>query len=84
LPQRQPTEKIYESESRRSAHSSYPSAERLLLSLIFDSGRLADHHVVAVQPKPSFLPFFENRREEAAGTTGVERANETPEIEIWL
>jgi hypothetical protein len=41
--------------------------------------------------KPPFLPFFENRRAEVAGTagvntgaTGLEPANDTPEIEIRL
>ncbi len=47
-----------------------PANKRQLLSLIFDGVWLDDGRVVAVQPKPSFLPFFENRREEAAGGAG--------------
>ena len=48
-----------------------PANKRQFLSLIFDGVWLDDGRVVAVQPKPSFLPFFENRREETAGGAGV-------------
>jgi hypothetical protein len=48
-----------------------PANKRQFLTLLFDGVWLDDGRVVAVQPKPSFLPFFENRREEAAGTAGV-------------
>ncbi len=37
-----------------------PANERQFLSLIFYGVRLDDGRVVAVQPRPSFLPFFEN------------------------
>jgi site-specific DNA recombinase len=48
-----------------------PAAKRQFLSLIFDGVWLDGGRVVAVQPKPSFLPFFKHQREEAAGTAGV-------------
>jgi hypothetical protein len=48
-----------------------PTAKRQFLTLIFDGVWLDDGRVVAVQPKPSFLPFFKQQREEAAGTAGV-------------
>ncbi len=48
-----------------------PANKRQFLSLIFDGVWLDDGRVVAVQPKPSFLPFFENRHEEATGRAGV-------------
>jgi hypothetical protein len=52
-------------------HETDPNAKRQFLQLIFDGVWLDDHRVVAVQPKPSFLPFFKHQREEAAGTAGV-------------
>jgi hypothetical protein len=48
-----------------------PTNKRQFLNLIFDGVWLDDGRVVAVQPKPSFLPFFEKRREEPAGRVGV-------------
>lgn len=48
-----------------------PSAKRQFLHLIFDGVWLDDHRVVAVQPKPSFLPFFERQRPSAAGPAWV-------------
>ena len=48
-----------------------PSAKRQLLQLIFDGVWLDDHRVVAVQPKPSFLPFFQQQRQRSARATGV-------------
>jgi hypothetical protein len=48
-----------------------PANKRQFLSLIFDGIWLDDGRVVAVQPKPSFLPFFENKHEEATGRAGV-------------
>jgi hypothetical protein len=39
-----------------------PDAKRRFLSLIFEGVWLDESRVVAVQPKPSFLPFFEARR----------------------
>jgi site-specific DNA recombinase len=41
-----------------------PDAKRQLLALIFEGVWLDERRVVAVQPKPSFLPFFEHRRDE--------------------
>jgi len=70
-----------------------PAAKRQFLSLIFESVWLDQDRVVAVQPKPSFLPFFEHRRPpQAGGKAGVkygsdgtrtrdlcrDRANERP------
>src|ERR1019366_923921 len=49
-----------------------PAAKRQFLSLIFESVWLDQDRVVAVQPKPSFLPFFEHRRPpQAGGKAGV-------------
>ena len=48
-----------------------PSAKRQFLHLIFDGVWLDDHRVVAVQPKPSFLPFFQQHRQRGAGAAGV-------------
>ena len=49
-----------------------PAAKRQFLSLIFESVWLDQDRVVAVQPKPSFLPFFEHRRPpQARETAGV-------------
>ncbi len=49
-----------------------PAAKRQFLSLIFESVWLDQDRVVAVQPKPSFLPFFEHRRApQAGGKAGV-------------
>ncbi|HEV3035905.1 MAG TPA: recombinase family protein [Solirubrobacteraceae bacterium] len=48
-----------------------PSAKRQFLHLIFDGVWLDDHRVVAVQPKPSFLPFFQQQRQRGAGAAGV-------------
>jgi hypothetical protein len=48
-----------------------PSAKRQFLQLIFDGIWLDDHRVVAVQPKPSFLPFFQQQRQRSARATGV-------------
>ena len=39
-----------------------------------------DGRVVAVQPKPSFLPFFETQREEATGATGVKYGSDGTRI----
>lgn len=44
-----------------------PAAKRQLLTLIFERIWLDGQHVAAVQPKPSFAPFFENQPLEAAG-----------------
>ena len=47
-----------------------PTAKRQFLSLIFESVWLDQDRVVAVQPKPSFLAFFQSRRPPAAGNGG--------------
>jgi hypothetical protein len=44
-----------------------PNAKRQFLHLIFDGVWIDDHRVVAVQPKPSFLPFFQQQRQRGAG-----------------
>ncbi len=48
-----------------------PDAKRRFLHLIFEGVWLDENRVVAVQPKPSFLPFFENQRQTAAAAAGV-------------
>jgi hypothetical protein len=49
-----------------------PSAKRQFLSLIFENVWLDQDRVVAVQPKPPFLPFFQrNRRPTTQETAGV-------------
>jgi hypothetical protein len=48
-----------------------PNAKRQFLNLILDGVWLDDHRVAAVQPKPSFLPFFENRQQNAMTGAGV-------------
>lgn len=45
-------------------------AKRQFLHLIFDGAWLDDHRVVAVQPKPSFLPFFQQQRQRGARAAG--------------
>lgn len=44
-----------------------PAAKRQLLTLIFERIWREGQHVAAVQPKPSFAPFFENQPPETAG-----------------
>ncbi len=44
-----------------------PAAKRQFLSLIFGGVWLDQDRVVAVQPKPSFLAFFQQQRHETAG-----------------
>jgi hypothetical protein len=48
-----------------------PDAKRRFLSPIFQGIWLDENGVVAVQPKPSFLPFFENQRPKSAAGAGV-------------
>jgi DNA invertase Pin-like site-specific DNA recombinase len=48
-----------------------PNAKRQFLHLVFDGVWLDDHRVVAVQPKPAFLPFFAARRPHTKETAGV-------------
>src|ERR1700686_290315 len=44
-----------------------PAAKRQLLSLVFQRVWLDEQRVVAVQPKPSFAPYFENQPLQTAG-----------------
>lgn len=48
-----------------------PKAKRSFLQLIFQGVWLDENRVVAVQPKPSFLPFFESQRQTTATPAGV-------------
>jgi hypothetical protein len=49
-----------------------PTAKRRFLSLIFENVWLDQDRVVAVQPKPTFLPFFHrDRRPTTRETAGV-------------
>ena len=48
-----------------------PAAKRQFLSLIFQGVWLEDNRVVAVQPKPPFLPFFNDRRPKSGACAGV-------------
>jgi hypothetical protein len=68
-----------------------PAATRQFLSLIFESVWLDQDRVVAVQPKPSFLAFFQSRRAQPGQTAGVKYGSDgglsrtlPPEdIEVW-
>jgi site-specific DNA recombinase len=46
-----------------------PNAKRHFLHLIFDGIWIENSRIVAVQPKPSFLPFFEHK--DSAAKAGV-------------
>jgi hypothetical protein len=48
-----------------------PGAKRQFLGLVFAGVWLEELRVVAVQPRPSFLPFFEGRHEGAGPEAGV-------------
>jgi site-specific DNA recombinase len=48
-----------------------PDAKRHFLTLIFDGVWLDQDRIVAVQPKPSFLPFFQHERQTTAAHAGV-------------
>jgi site-specific DNA recombinase len=49
-----------------------PNAKRHFLNLVFNGIWIEDSRIVAVQPKPSFLPFFEHQhRSTARETAGV-------------
>jgi hypothetical protein len=50
-------------------HETNPNAKRHFLHLIFDGVWIEDSRIVAVQPKPSFLPFFEHK--DSAAKAGV-------------
>ena len=47
-----------------------PAAKRQFLGLVFAGVWLDELRVVAVQPRPSFLPFFEDRREWSGSEAG--------------
>lgn len=47
-----------------------PAAKRQFLSLIFQGVWLEDNRVVAVQPKPPFIPFFKDRRPKPSACPG--------------
>jgi site-specific DNA recombinase len=44
-----------------------PTAKRQFLSLIFENVWLDQNRIVAVQPKPPFLPFFQHNRRPTTG-----------------
>lgn len=44
-----------------------PNAKRRFLSLIFQGVWIDEHRIVAVQPKPSFLPFFQTGKHRSRG-----------------
>ncbi len=48
-----------------------PANKRRFLALIFENVWLDQDRVVAVQPKPSFLPFFQSGRPQTRETAGV-------------
>ncbi len=48
-----------------------PTAKRQFLSLIFEGVWLDADRVVAVQPKPPFIPFFKAQRQRSATCAGV-------------
>jgi Recombinase/Recombinase zinc beta ribbon domain len=52
-----------------------PAAKRQLLSLIFERVWLDEQKVVAVRPKPSFVPYFQNPPLESAAN-GVRKERE--------
>jgi Recombinase zinc beta ribbon domain/Recombinase len=68
-----------------------PGAKRQFLGLIFAGVWLDEQRVVAVQPKPSFLLFFEDRHEGPGPEAGVNdgshggrvRCLPPGEIEVW-
>jgi hypothetical protein len=53
-----------------------PSAKRQFLTLIFENVWLDQDRVVAVEPKPSFLPFFQSRRAQPAGKAAVKHGGD--------
>jgi site-specific DNA recombinase len=54
-----------------------PAAKRQFLNLIFEGVWLDADRIVAVQPKPPFLPFFEhNSRAQTQGKAGVKYGND--------
>ncbi len=48
-----------------------PAAKRQFLSLIFQGVWLDANRVIAVQPKPPFIPFFKDRRPQSVACAGV-------------
>jgi site-specific DNA recombinase len=57
-----------------------PAAKRQFLSLVFGGVWLDQDRVVAVQPKPSFLPFFENEHANTPSNAGVNDGSDG----VWL
>jgi hypothetical protein len=53
-----------------------PTAKRQFLSLIFENVWLDQDRVVAVQPKPPFLPFFQRDRRPTTGETAGGKVRE--------
>jgi site-specific DNA recombinase len=53
-----------------------PNAKRQFLSLVFGGIWLDHDRIVAVQPRPSFLPFFEDQRLRAEEYAGVNNGND--------
>jgi hypothetical protein len=68
-----------------------PSAKRQFLGLVFAGVWLDELRVVAVQPRPSFLPFFEDRHEGAGPEAGVNDGSDggrsptlpPDDIDVW-
>jgi hypothetical protein len=72
-----------------------PTAKRQFLNLIFENVWLDQDRVVAVQPKPPFLPFFQRDRRPTTGrTAGVKYGSDggrsrtlppdlSDDIEVW-
>ncbi len=53
-----------------------PNAKRQFLSHVFGGVWLDHDRIVAVQPKPSFLPFFADQRPSTADEAGVNDGND--------
>ena len=60
-----------------------PAAKRQFLTLILDSVWLDHDRIVAVVPKPSFLPFFQpDRRPQTANTAGVKYGSDGTQARV--
>ncbi len=53
-----------------------PAAKRHFLSLVFGGIWLDQNRIVAVKPRPSFLPFFEDKRPRTQEEAGVNDGND--------
>jgi len=60
-----------------------PAAKRQFLSLIFEGVWLDQDRVVAVQPKPSFVPFFQRARRPTTGNGGGKVRELRDELRTW-